>query len=99
MTATIRTQAAIKEAYEAKRKEIKKLEVSGYASPEGGLDLNTRLAKERQKNAQTQNRRKSIRQNPKTTLQRLAAEGLKNPVNKPKTEYVPVAQQDRAVAS
>ena len=54
---------------------------------------------ERQKNTQTQNRKKSIRQNPKTTLQRLAAEGLKNPVNKPKTEYVPVAQQDRAVAS
>lgn len=45
-------RAAIKDANDDSRKEIHSLEVSGYASPEGGVDLNTRLAKERQANAQ-----------------------------------------------
>lgn len=45
-------RAAIKDANADARKEIHSLEVSGYASPEGGMDLNTRLAKDRQANAQ-----------------------------------------------
>ena len=44
-------QAAIKDAKDAERKEINKIEVSGYASPDGGLDLNERLAQNRQKAA------------------------------------------------
>ena len=42
-------QAAIKDAKEAERKEINKIEVSGYASPDGGMDLNEKLAQNRQK--------------------------------------------------
>lgn len=42
-------QAAIKEANSAERKAINKIEVSGYASPDGGLALNEGLAKNRQK--------------------------------------------------
>lgn len=42
-------QAAIKDAKEADRKEINKIEVSGYASPDGGMDLNEKLAQNRQK--------------------------------------------------
>ena len=42
-------QAAIKEAKEADRKEINKIEVAGYASPDGGMDLNEKLAQNRQK--------------------------------------------------
>ena len=34
------------------RKELENVEISAYASPEGGLDLNTRLAKDREKNTQ-----------------------------------------------
>ena len=45
-------QAAIKEADQNERKAINKLEVSGYASPDGGMDLNEKLAGQRQKNAQ-----------------------------------------------
>lgn len=45
-------QAAIKDANDNERKAINKLEVSGYASPDGGLDLNEKLAKNRQKAAQ-----------------------------------------------
>ena len=45
-------QAAIKDAKDAERKEINKIEVSGYASPDGGLDLNEKLAQNRQKAAQ-----------------------------------------------
>lgn len=45
-------RAAIKEADQNERKAINKLEVSGYASPDGGLDLNEKLANQRQKNAQ-----------------------------------------------
>lgn len=45
-------EAAIKEAEANERKAINNLEVSGYASPEGAIDLNTRLANDRQKNAQ-----------------------------------------------
>ena len=45
-------QAAIKEAAQNERKAINKLEVSGYASPDGGMDLNEKLAGQRQKNAQ-----------------------------------------------
>ncbi len=44
-------QAAIKDAKEAERKEISKIEVSGYASPDGGMDLNEKLAQNRQKAA------------------------------------------------
>ena len=43
---------AIKEADKNEKKAINNLEVSGYASPEGGMDLNTRLANNRQANAQ-----------------------------------------------
>lgn len=44
--------AAIKDAKEAERKEIHSLEVSGYASPDGGMNLNEKLATNRQKVAQ-----------------------------------------------
>ena len=42
-------QAAIKDAKEAERKEINKIEVAGYASPDGAQDLNEKLAQNRQK--------------------------------------------------
>ena len=45
-------QAAVKDANDDEKKAINKLEVSGYASPDGGVDLNTKLATERQVNAQ-----------------------------------------------
>ena len=45
-------QAAIKDANNDEKKAINKLEVSGYASPDGGMDLNTKLADNRQANAQ-----------------------------------------------
>ena len=45
-------QAAIKEADKDENKAINKLEVSGYASPDGGVKLNTTLANARQTNAQ-----------------------------------------------
>jgi tetratricopeptide (TPR) repeat protein len=45
-------QAAIKDAKENDRKEINKIEVSGYASPDGGLSLNEKLAKNRQSASQ-----------------------------------------------
>ena len=45
-------QAAIKDADKNEKKAINKLEVSGYASPDGGMDLNTKLADARQANAQ-----------------------------------------------
>lgn len=44
-------KAAIKEANDNEKKIIHSIEVSGYASPEGGLDLNTKLAERRQKAA------------------------------------------------
>jgi len=44
-------QAAIKDAKNAERKEINKIEVAGYASPDGGMDLNEKLAQNRQKAA------------------------------------------------
>ena len=44
-------QAAIKDAKDNEKKEINKIEVSGYASPDGGMDLNERLAQNRQKAA------------------------------------------------
>ena len=44
--------AAIKDANSDERKAINKLEVSGYASPDGGMDLNTKLANQRQAAAQ-----------------------------------------------
>lgn len=44
--------AAIKEADKNEKKAINKLEVSGYASPDGGMDLNTKLANDRQAAAQ-----------------------------------------------
>jgi len=46
-------QAAIKDASKDEKKAINKLEVAGYASPDGGLDLNTKLANARQSNAQS----------------------------------------------
>ena len=42
-------QAAIKDAQKAENKEINKVEVAGYASPDGGLALNEKLAENRQK--------------------------------------------------
>ena len=45
-------KAAIKDANNAENKAINKLEVSGYASPDGGVKLNTTLADARQANAQ-----------------------------------------------
>lgn len=45
-------KAAIKDANDDERKAINKLEVSGYASPDGKMDLNTKLAEQRQANAQ-----------------------------------------------
>ncbi len=45
-------QAAIKDANENEKKEINKIEVAGYASPDGAQDLNEKLAKNRQKVAQ-----------------------------------------------
>ena len=45
-------QAAIKDANNDEKKAINKLEVSGYASPDGGMDLNTKLAEQRQANSQ-----------------------------------------------
>ena len=45
-------QAAIKDANKDEKKAINKLEVSGYASPDGGMDLNEKLAQNRQKVAQ-----------------------------------------------
>ena len=44
-------QAAIKDAKDAERKEINKIEVAGYASPDGAQDLNEKLAQNRQKAA------------------------------------------------
>lgn len=44
-------QAAIKDAKAAENKEINKIEVAGYASPDGGMDLNEKLAQNRQKAA------------------------------------------------
>jgi len=45
-------QAAIKDANNDEKKAINKLEVAGYASPDGGLDLNTKLANARKDNAE-----------------------------------------------
>ena len=45
-------QEAIKEAKENDRKEINKIEVSGYASPDGAQNLNEKLAKNRQSASQ-----------------------------------------------
>ena len=45
-------QAAIKDADKAERKQIHSLEVAGYASPDGGVALNEKLAQNRQKAAQ-----------------------------------------------
>jgi len=44
-------QAAIKDANDNEKKAINKLEVAGYASPDGGQDLNEKLAQNRQKAA------------------------------------------------
>ena len=41
--------AAIKDADQAERKQINKIEVAGYASPDGGVALNEGLAQNRQK--------------------------------------------------
>lgn len=41
----------IVEAYQAERKELKGLEVSAYASPDGALDLNSKLAGKREGSA------------------------------------------------
>ena len=45
-------QAAIKDANDAENKAISSLEVSGYASPDGGVSLNEDLAEKRQAAAQ-----------------------------------------------
>ena len=44
-------QAAIKDAKNDEKKEINKIEVAGYASPDGAQNLNENLAKNRQKAA------------------------------------------------
>ena len=44
--------AAIKDANTAENKAISKLEVAGYASPDGGQELNEKLADARQENAE-----------------------------------------------
>ncbi|MEI6138567.1 MAG: hypothetical protein WCP85_04860 [Mariniphaga sp.] len=41
----------ITEAYKADRKELKGVEISGYASPDGALDLNTKLSEGREGSA------------------------------------------------
>jgi Flp pilus assembly protein TadD len=43
--------AYISEAYKADRKELKGVEISGYASPDGALDLNTKLSEGREGSA------------------------------------------------
>ncbi len=45
-------QAAIKDADKAEHKAISKIEVAGYASPDGNVELNTNLAEARQEKAQ-----------------------------------------------
>lgn len=45
-------QAAIKDANDAENKEISKIEVAGYASPDGAQGLNENLAQQRQKATQ-----------------------------------------------
>ena len=45
-------QNAIKDANDDDHKAINRLEVAGYASPDGGLELNEKLAQNRQKAAQ-----------------------------------------------
>ena len=45
-------RAAIEDADKDEKKAINNLEVSGYASPDGGMALNDKLANARQKNAQ-----------------------------------------------
>jgi tetratricopeptide (TPR) repeat protein len=40
----------VKDAYTATNKNVSTIEISSYASPDGGLDLNTKLAKERESN-------------------------------------------------
>ena len=42
-------QEALKAAKDDEKREINKIEVAGYASPDGGMDLNEKLAKNRQK--------------------------------------------------
>ena len=42
----------IKDVKAAQNKEFKKVDVSAYASPDGPMDLNTRLAEQREKNTQ-----------------------------------------------
>lgn len=42
-------QEAIKATKDDEKKEVNKIEVSGYASPDGGMSLNENLAKNRQK--------------------------------------------------
>lgn len=42
-------QEAIKATKDDEKKEVNKIEVSGYASPDGGISLNENLAKNRQK--------------------------------------------------
>jgi tetratricopeptide (TPR) repeat protein len=42
-------QEALKAAKDDDRREINKIEVAGYASPDGGMDLNEKLAQNRQK--------------------------------------------------
>ena len=44
--------AAAKDAQKAENKEINKIEVKGYASPDGGMELNEKLATNREANTQ-----------------------------------------------
>ena len=45
-------QSAVKDANEAENKEINKIEIAGYASPDGATNLNEKLAEQRQKVSQ-----------------------------------------------
>ena len=43
----------IAEANEDNRREIKEINITSYASPDGGVELNTRLAENREKNTKS----------------------------------------------
>lgn len=55
-------KAALKETKSDDRKEINNIEVSGYASPDGELNMNEKLAQRRQKASQTYLQRELKRQ-------------------------------------
>jgi tetratricopeptide (TPR) repeat protein len=58
----------ITEAYKADRKELKGVEISAYASPDGGLELNTKLSEKREGSASQVIEKDLIKNNVKTDL-------------------------------